>query len=77
MRECITKSRPSAAPIRQPVRGLPFLKILLGLRQIHDVGGGILKRGEIATAGKRNRIVEGAFPIRLWSDGQRRIPSVA
>jgi hypothetical protein len=57
--------------------GLPFRKILLSLRQLHDVGGGILEGNDLATAGKRNRIVEGAFPVRLWPDGQRRIPSVA
>jgi hypothetical protein len=45
--------------------------------KLHDVGGGILERDELATTGKRNRIVEGAFPVRLWLDGQRRIPSVA
>jgi hypothetical protein len=56
--------------------GLPFRKILLSLRQLHDVSGGILKRDELATA-NRYRIVEGALPVRLWPDGQRRIPSAA
>src|SRR3984893_4247871 len=42
-------------------RRLRFPKILLSLRQLHDVGGGILERDELATAGQRNRIVEGAF----------------
>jgi hypothetical protein len=39
-------------------RGLPFLEILLSLRQLHDVAGGILQRDELATAGQGNRIVE-------------------
>jgi hypothetical protein len=39
-------------------RGLPFLKILLGLWQLHDAGGGILERDELATAGQWNRIVK-------------------
>ena len=34
-------------------RGLPFRKILLSLRQLHDVGGGILEGDELATAGVR------------------------
>jgi hypothetical protein len=33
---CIMKSRPLAAPIRSD-GGLPFIEILLGLRQFHDV----------------------------------------
>jgi hypothetical protein len=30
-------------------RGLPFLEILLGFGQLHDAGGGILERDELAT----------------------------
>jgi hypothetical protein len=58
-------------------RRLPFLESLLGLRQFHDVVGGILERDELATAGQRYRIVEGPLPARFWPDGQRRIPSTA
>jgi hypothetical protein len=43
-------------------RGLPFLEVLLGLRQFHDVGGGILKRDELPTARQRYRIVKRSFP---------------
>jgi hypothetical protein len=46
--------------------GLPLLKILLGLRQLHDVGGGILERDELAAAGQRYRIVERSFPARRY-----------
>jgi hypothetical protein len=65
MRACITKSRSSAAPIRQATARLPFRKILLGLRQLHDVGGGVLERDELATAGEENRIVEWPFPAAI------------
>jgi hypothetical protein len=75
MRACIGKSRPLGGADQASHRGLPFLKILLSLRQLHDVSGGILKRDELATAGQWNRIIEGAFPVRLGPDGQRRIPS--
>ncbi len=44
-------------------RGLPFLEILLSLRQLHDVAGGVLKRDELAAAGQRYRIVECARPV--------------
>ena len=37
-----------------PDRGLPNFMVLLGLRQLHDVGRGVLQRDELATAGKRN-----------------------
>ena len=58
-------------------RGLPFLKILFSLRQFHDVTGGVLEGNELASAGKRNRIIEGPLPVRFWPDGQRQIPSTA
>jgi hypothetical protein len=59
----VRKSRPSAAPIRQPNRGPPFL--LLGLGKLHDVGGDVLKGDKLATAGQGNRIVEWPFPAAL------------
>jgi hypothetical protein len=58
-------------------RRLPFLEVLLGLWQFHDVSGGILERDELAAAGQRYRIIEGPLPARFWPDGQRRIPSTA
>jgi hypothetical protein len=45
MRACIKKLWPSAAPIRQP---MPFLKVLIGLRQFHDVVGGIAQSQRFA-----------------------------
>jgi hypothetical protein len=46
-------------------RGLPFLKILVGLGQLNDVGGGILERDELAAAGQRYWIVERSFPAAI------------
>jgi hypothetical protein len=43
-------------------RGLPLLEILLGLRELLDVFGGVLEGDELATAGQGNEIVEGAGP---------------
>jgi hypothetical protein len=42
-------------------RGLPFLKILLGLRQHHDEVGGIAQSQQLAPI-QRDRIIEGARP---------------
>jgi len=43
-------------------RGLPFGQVLLSLRQLHHVVGGILESDELATAGQRDRIIEGYYP---------------
>jgi hypothetical protein len=43
-------------------RGLPFLEVLLGLREFLDVFGGVLERDELAT-GQGNRFVEFARPV--------------
>ena len=42
--------------------GLPFRKMLLSLRQLHDVSGSILKRDEMATAGQWYRIIKRSLP---------------
>jgi hypothetical protein len=44
-------------------RGLPFLKLLLGLLQLHDLAGGVIERDELAAPGKG--IVEGSFPAAI------------
>ena len=41
-------------------RRLPILGFVLGLRQLRDVLAGNLKGDELATAGKLDRLVEGA-----------------
>jgi len=41
-------------------RGLPSFMVLPGLRQLHDVVGGVLERDELASARQRDRIVEPA-----------------
>jgi hypothetical protein len=43
-------------------RGLPFLKILFSLRQLHDVGGGIVEGDELATAGQGDWVLEWTGP---------------
>ena len=43
-------------------RRLSFLKLLLGLRQLHDVIGSVLECDELTATRQRNRIVEGSFP---------------
>ena len=43
-------------------RCLPFHEPLLGLRQLHDVVGGVLEGDELATAGQRYRILELSRP---------------
>jgi hypothetical protein len=40
---------------------LPFLKILLGLRQLHDEVGGIAQSQQLAPI-QQDRIIEGASP---------------
>jgi hypothetical protein len=54
---------------------LPLCQVLLGLRQLHDVVGGILERDELAAVGKRNRIFEraGPPPRALTQRDQRRL----
>ncbi len=39
-------------------RGLPVFMVLLGLRQLHDVVGGVFEGDELASARQRDRIVE-------------------
>ena len=41
---------------------LPFLEILLGLRQFHDVVGGIAQRQQLAPTRWQDRIIEEASP---------------
>jgi hypothetical protein len=43
-------------------RGLPLREILLRLRKLLDIFGGVLKGDELAPAGQRDRIVERTFP---------------
>jgi hypothetical protein len=43
-------------------RCLPFLQVLLSLRKFQDVIGRILQRDELASAGKRDRILEAPAP---------------
>ena len=40
----------------------PFRRLVLGLRQLGDLGPGILERHELAAAGKRDRFVECSLP---------------
>jgi hypothetical protein len=56
-------------------RRLPFRGFVLDLWQLRDEGAGVLQRDELATAGQRDRMIEGPFPTRIWPDDQRRIPS--
>src|SRR6266404_1051528 len=44
---------------------LPFWGRMIGLRELGDVGPGILQRDERATAGQRDRFVELAFPTAI------------
>src|SRR6266567_6318710 len=46
-------------------RGLPFRRLVLGVRKLRDVVSGILQRDELAAAGQRNRFVERSFPAAL------------
>ena len=48
---------------------LPFLKVLLSLRQLHDVIGSVLEGYELAPLGQRDRIVEWPLPAS-WSATQ-------
>jgi hypothetical protein len=41
---------------------LPFLKVLLSLRQLHDVIGSVLEDYELVPLGQRDRIVEWPLP---------------
>jgi len=55
--------------------GLPFLEILLSLRQFQDIGGGVLTDDELATARQGNRIVEWPFPARCFTRSDARAPA--
>jgi hypothetical protein len=46
-------------------RCLPFFGVVFCLRQLGDVGAGVLQRGELATARQRGRIVERSFPAAI------------
>ena len=48
------------------VRGLPFRKILLSLRQLHDVGGGILEGDELAAAHQPRSVPAPVCPWCAW-----------
>jgi hypothetical protein len=51
-------------------RSLPFPRLMLGHRKLRDVVAGVLERDELPTAGKRDWIVEQAFPAAFshrWS----------
>jgi hypothetical protein len=43
----------------------PFLKLLIGLRQVRDVIAGLLEGDELAAVGQRYRIVEFSVPSRI------------
>jgi hypothetical protein len=43
-------------------RTLPFLELLLGLRELLDIFCGVLKGDKLATARQRDRIIERPFP---------------
>jgi hypothetical protein len=45
-----------------PDSGLPFHKILLSLRKLHHIIGGVLQRNEPAAAGQGDWIIERPFP---------------
>jgi hypothetical protein len=55
--------------------GLPFLKILLSLRQLHDVSGGIFESDKLATAEQGNRVIEWPFPARCFTRSDARAPA--
>src|SRR6266851_4137864 len=73
MRACIMKSRPSAAPIRQPIAVCHSSRFLLGLWQLHDVIGGVFEGDQLATAGEGDRVLEWTGPAKLHCAGGRRL----
>jgi hypothetical protein len=46
-------------------RGLPFLVLLLGLRQFHDLVGCVLQREQLATVQQVDRVFEWSIPAPL------------
>jgi len=44
---------------------LPFRGLMLGLRQLHNVGAGVLQRDELALARQRDWIIETTFPAAV------------
>jgi hypothetical protein len=49
-------------------RGLPLLKILFGLRKLHDVVGGIAPSHELAPTRQQDRIIERAAQVAAGLD---------
>ena len=47
-------------------------RLVLGLRQLHDMGSGILERDDLATAGQGNWILEWPFPARCFTRSDAR-----
>ncbi len=45
-----------------------FCRALLGLRQLHDVIGGVFERDKLATARQRYRVFELTFPATVVHD---------
>jgi hypothetical protein len=43
-------------------RGLPFLELLVGLRELLDIFGGVLESDKLAATRQRDGIVERTFP---------------
>ena len=55
---------PESRPPLPPAAACPFLGLMLGLRQLGDVGCSVFERDELAAAGQRNGLVERSFPAR-------------
>jgi hypothetical protein len=56
---------------------LPLLGLVLGLRELCDVGCRVLQRDELATARQRYRIIEFALPARCFRRSDARAPGSA
>jgi hypothetical protein len=54
-------------------RGLLFLEVLFGLRQLHDVAVSIFERDELAPARRRDRILERPLPAATHLDDENRV----
>jgi len=46
-------------------RGLPLVELLFGLGKLLDIFGSVLRGGDLAAAGKRDRILEPSFPTAI------------
>jgi hypothetical protein len=53
-------------------RGLPFIEVLLGLWQIHDVVSSVLERNELAAVGEGDRVLEWSFPAGCFTRSDAR-----